>query len=297
MSPHAVSVAPKTTQKLKHLYRALVAGVLSTLPSTAHAGEMSVVPQAPSVVRTEADAVGSLVIAGGGDLPQSIYDRFIELAGEENAHIVIIPTASVKADEQKDVRSHWRGGELRVKSAKLLHTRNPATANDPAFAEPLETATGVWIGGGIQSRLSEAYDNTLIEQRLKEVFARGGVIGGTSAGAAVMSPRMITGGKEIARIGNGLDLAPAEWVIDQHFMKRNRRSRLESVLKTYPECTGIGIDEETALVIRGRIAKVIGNANVWICSPQGDTKTLGPGAQEDIANFSVKTAVSAAGGR
>ena len=90
----------------------------------------------------------------------------------------------------------WTGGAWPGRaSVQLLHTRSQDEANDPAFCRPLDEATGVWIGGGTQTRLSESYVDTEVERQLKALLARGGVIGGTSAGAAIMTRVMITGGR------------------------------------------------------------------------------------------------------
>src|SRR5271166_3944074 len=95
-------------------------------------------------------------------------------------------------------------------------------------------------------------------------LGRGGVIGGTSAGAAVMSTLMIVGGSVDAEVGTVFGLLTGV-VIDQHFHNRNRLRRLFGVLAKHPECPGVGIDEETALVVKGTAATVEGNGNVWAC--------------------------------
>jgi cyanophycinase len=209
-------------------------------------------------------AVGALMIAGGGKLPDAIRIRFVELAGGKNARIVIIPTASVKADTPNllDTFTFFKTQEL--KSLDLLHTRDRKQADDPAFVKALTTATGVWLTGGDQSRLSQAYHGTLVEKELQKVVARGGVVFGTSAGAAVMSSLMIVGGKDVAEVGDGFGLLSGV-VVDQHFWNRQRLNRLLGVLAKHPECPGVGIDEETALVVTGLSATVMGNGNVRAC--------------------------------
>jgi cyanophycinase len=118
--------------------------------------------------------------------------------------------------------------------------------------------------GGDQSKLSAAYHGTAVERELQKLLARGGVIGGDAAGAAVMSSLMIVGGAVEAEVGTGFGLVPGV-VIDQHFQNRNRLHRLLGVLAKHPEYPGVGIDEETALIVRGRTATVEGNGNVWAC--------------------------------
>ncbi len=129
---------------------------------------------------------GSLIISGGGKPAPIIKDRFVALAGDSEANLVIIPTASLTADDaDKDHAAAWQDANLA--KITILHTRNLRKANDPAFVAPLKSASAVWISGGSQTRLSDAYVGTLVETELHALLARGGVIGGTSAGAAIMS--------------------------------------------------------------------------------------------------------------
>ena len=147
--------------------------------------------------------VGSLVIVGGGKVPTAVWDRFVELAGGDNARLVVIPTASEDADagplHPGPSCPCWseRYATRKVASLVFLHTRRREQANDPAFVRPLTEASGVWISGGDQTRLTNAYHGTAVEREVKRVLARGGVVGGTSAGAAVMSAVMIRSGNPV----------------------------------------------------------------------------------------------------
>jgi len=232
---------------------------------------------------------GALVIVGGGNLPDAARDRFLELAGGRKARLVVIPTASGDIDSGEVAPSYlfWRSQE--VASVELLHTRNPQQANDPAFVKPLESATGVWLGGGDQSRLTAAYQGTAVLRELRKVLERGGVIGGTSAGASVMSSVMITGGTTHAELGSGFGLVPG-MVVDQHFANRNRMGRLLGVLPRHPELVGVGLDESTAVVIKGPTLSVLGAANVWVCLPASpalpvSVQRLRSGDQIDLAGL------------
>jgi cyanophycinase len=209
---------------------------------------------------------GSLVICGGGGLPGSVRQRFLELAGGPKAKIVVIPTASGDADGPAPVRAEFLEPWTRrgVASAGLLHTRSRAKADEPAFARPLEDATGVWFSGGDQSRVTEVYLGTAVERALRRVLDRGGVIGGTSAGAAIMSRVMITGGQGKATVGTGFGFLPGV-VVDQHALRRNRINRLLGVLAEHPDLTGVAVDEATALVVREGRWRVVGNAYVVFC--------------------------------
>jgi cyanophycinase len=205
------------------------------------------------------------VIAGGGLLPDAVRGRFLELAGGKAARIVVIPTASDKADTPQLLKTP---GYFRAEGADVtvLHTHSRAEADDPAFVKPLTVATGVWFTGGAQSRLIEAYHGTAVERELQKLLARGGVIGGTSAGAAVMSRVMILGGTTTATVGTGFGFLQGV-VVDQHFLTRHRQGRLLGVLAQHPQSPGLGIDEQTAIVVHGAALTVVGNSTVSACPP------------------------------
>ena len=210
---------------------------------------------------------GSLVICGGGVLPSKLIDRFVELGGGSSAHIVIIPSASVIADTDTHARMtgwHDRLADNNFASLNILHTRSRAEADDDRFSEILESATAVWFIGGNQNWLSQTYVGTRTEDRLHKVLARGGVIGGTSAGAAIMSRCMIADGKTEPLLSSGLGFLPGT-IVDQHFRKRNRHERLMRALHHRPGMVGFGIDEGTALIVQGRSLEVIGDSDVCIC--------------------------------
>jgi cyanophycinase len=226
------------------------------------------VPAAPSgepaAGVTPALPAGSLVIVGGGGIPDPVADRLVELAGGKGARLVVIPTATEMAETPQLLPwiPYWKARG--AASVVLLHTRRREQANDPAFVKPLTEATGVWIDGGDQVRLTEAYQGTLVEQELHRLLARGGVIGGTSAGSACMSPVMITGGNPQAQVGTGFGFLPGV-VVDTHFQNRQRLARLQGVVARHPGYTGLGIDEDTALVVTGGTLTVLGEANVRVC--------------------------------
>lgn len=209
---------------------------------------------------------GTLLIAGGGDLSDTIRQRFIALAGGTQARIVVIPAEATDEASRQQYREAWM--RFGVQSVDVLHADSRTEADKPETSRALESATGVWLGGGQQTWLSAWYGRTLVESRLKEVLARNGVIGGTSAGAAVMSGVMIASGRDTPNMGRGFDLIPNA-VIDQHFVKRNRFRRLQAVLEDNPHLIGFGIDEGTALqyaVQSGRF-EVLGQSCVVACVP------------------------------
>jgi cyanophycinase len=221
---------------------------------------------------------GTLIICGGGEVPEEIARRFVRLAGGHEAHLVIIPTAHYEAGALDlrdrhilEVTQDWKN--LGVQSVTFLHTRDRQKANDEDFVEPLRHATGVWLEGGDQEWLTAPYTNTLFEDELRELLARGGVVGGNSAGAACMTRVMIAAGRD-PREGEGFDLLPGA-VIDQHFLKRNRLKRLLGFLNAHDDLIGFGIDERTALVVRVRDMRlsVIGESYVVAYVPESQDQT------------------------
>lgn len=209
---------------------------------------------------------GSLVIVGGGGTTQEIMDAFFERAGGKDSLVVVIPTANegnIPADpgDAKYIRK-WGGTNV-----KVLHTRDRKQADDPAFSEVLTKAKGVWFGGGRQWKFVDAYEGTLTEKRFHEVLARGGVIGGSSAGASIQTEYMPrghpVGNLEIAAEGyeRGFGFLPG-CAVDQHFFARKRMADMTKLMKLHPQYLGIGIDESTAIVVSGSVAEVMGKSKV-----------------------------------
>jgi len=196
---------------------------------------------------------GSLVIAGGGaELPEDVHDLFFDLAGGKYTEIVLIPTASERADDASVPLTYFWKHHTHAKIVHVLHTRDRTTANDPAFSKDLENVTGVWIAGGKQQLLADAYVDTLVQRRLRDLLQRGGVIGGTSAGASILTDTAILDGTNIkAQTGKGFgffEINGHDPVIDQHFSERGRKTRLLDLLAEHPRRLGIGIDENTAFI-------------------------------------------------
>lgn len=199
-----------------------------------------------------------LVICGGGALPDSIIERFREFAGPQPS-LVVIPTATSRVIVVPAIQELWQSrGFAKV---QVLHSTDRSLTTSPDFSKPLQTATAVWFGGGSQQRIADAYLGTPLEEQLRLLLERGGVIGGTSAGAAIQSRVMIASGSTSPNLSTGFDLF-AGAIIDQHFLKRNRIPRLLAAIKAHPELVGFGIDEGTALVVNGTKATVVGQSYV-----------------------------------
>jgi cyanophycinase len=184
----------------------------------------------------------------------------------------------------------------KLKSLYFLHTRKEAQANDPAFIKPLTEASAVWFTGGDQSLLTSAYKGTAVEREVKKLLARGGVVGGTSAGAAVMSGVMIKYGNPAPVLGAGFGLLDGV-VVDQHFQERKRLKRLQAALEKHPDLVGLGIDEQTGIVVQGHSVTVLGKRNVRVCLPPTqagklEVKVFASGDRIDLDQFSRPLKVS-----
>jgi cyanophycinase len=236
---------------------------------------------------------GSLVIVGGAMRDPAIVTRFIDLAGGPDAPIVIVPTAG----EAGTYDESWSGlRQFRDNGARrltVLHTRDPKIADSEAFVKPMAAARGVFFTGGRQWRLADAYLNTRVQRELQAVLERGGVIGGSSAGATILGSFLVRGdtkGNELMigdhTVGFGFLKNTA---IDQHLLRRNRQFDLIEVIDTHPDLLGIGIDEDTAVVVQADRLDVIGQGYVAIYDakhasrPPAKFYFLSPGDRFDLA--------------
>jgi cyanophycinase len=214
---------------------------------------------------------GTLVIVGGNMQDSTIVKRFLDLAGGTEAPIVIIPTAG-EADDQYD--QYWSGvrawRENGAKHITVMHTRDRKVADSEAFVKPIREARGVFFGGGRQWRLADSYLDTRTHQELIALLNRGGVIGGSSAGASILASFMVRGDtksneKMIGDHTVGLGFLKNA-AIDQHLLRRNRQFDMLEVIDKHPNLLGIGIDEDTAIVVEGDRFDVIGKSYVVVYS-------------------------------
>lgn len=221
---------------------------------------------------------GSLLIVGGGDTPMAVQERFVELAGGSGtARVAVFPMASTEFDEEAgEVIADLR--KLGVEAELLLFSDEELEGD--AVAQRLADYTGYWFIGGDQSRLADALRETPVLEVLHQRYMDGAVIGGTSAGASVMSSIMLTGRlkvpddaeeAEMQNIARGvMDMSIGFGfikgaIVDQHFMGRARYNRLISAVLDHPLMLGVGIDEETALLVRpDGLWEVLGNNYVKI---------------------------------
>lgn len=235
---------------------------------------------------------GSLIIVGGGGMPKGLFDQFVELAGGKDAKLVYIPcTESESVSESRLVES-WKG---KVKSAVQFHTKDREKADsDEEFLKPLTEATGIWFGGGRQWNFVDSYYGTRAHQLMLQVLDRGGVIGGSSAGASIQGEYLARANPvanfDIMAPGYERGLGFLQGVaIDQHFSQRKRQANMTELANTYPQLLGIGIDEATAIIVQKSVAKVVGRGNVFfydrnqpVIPGQDDFTALGKGEKFDL---------------
>ncbi|BCJ55681.1 cyanophycinase [Actinoplanes sp. NBRC 14428] len=246
-----------------------------------------------------------LLIIGGaerhGTGGTAILGRFVELAGGATADIVIIATASgepaVLEAEYAQLFTGLGAGQVRG-----LRITTRAQANDAAVVEALAPATGIFFTGGDQLRITTVLGGTLADSAL-QTLVQGGttVLGGTSAGAAMMSGTMILGGEAPGltragvRTGPGLEFLPGV-VIDMHFAERGRLNRLLTAVALYPHELGLGIDEDTAILADGDRFQVLGSGTVTVVDAGAATDIRVP-AEGPIAFTGARIHVLPAGSR
>jgi cyanophycinase len=236
---------------------------------------------------------GTVIVVGGGQLGPEILTRFIAAAGGPDALIIDVPTAGGDSVYPPD----WRGANglkrAGARNVAVLHTKDRKLADSDSFAAPLKRAGGVWFEGGRQWHLVDSYAGTKTEQGFHAVLARGGVVGGSSAGASILASYLLRG----ARSGNAIIMAPGYEVgfgflrgtaIDQHVVARERlRDLADSLLPKHPELLGLSEDEGTAWVVQGDTAEIVGRNKAFVyggkeSDPGKPFLTLFPGDRYDL---------------
>ncbi|KAI1259729.1 hypothetical protein F5Y18DRAFT_420589 [Xylariaceae sp. FL1019] len=213
-------------------------------------------------------ATGSLVVVGGGTLDDKIYAEVVTRA--KGGPIIVIPTADGEQETYpQDFAPAPTFRRLGASSVTVLHTYDPAVADTDAFVAPLLNATGVWFVGGRQWRLVDAYAGTKAETAFRGVLDRGGVIAGSSAGASIQASFLARGDTENNQVMVGDHTVGFGYLrgvaVDQHVLVRGRQFDMFDILKEYPELLGLGCDENTALVVEGDRATILGHSycGVW----------------------------------
>lgn len=213
-------------------------------------------------------------------MPRGLMRQFVDFAGGAEAELVYVPCLETEdVGQEARMLDAWRA--MGVQRCSILHTKDRDRANkDAAFLEPLQSATGIWFGGGRQWNFADSYYGTSAHRLMKQVLRRGGVIGGSSAGASIQADYLA----RATPIGNTEIIAPGYErgglgflcgvAIDQHFSQRNRQQDLRHLVQTYPQVIGIGIDEATALIVREATAEVVGEGQVYVYCTDPPSKAL-----------------------
>jgi cyanophycinase len=252
------------------------------------------VPRYPTTTPT-------LFIVGGAEDrvgKASLLRQFLKLSGGRRSRLVLVPTASSFQDE---VIASYREVFTRL-GAPGVQVVNPASreeAHDAAAVALLDDATGIFISGGSQLRLAQVFPGTPLGEAIHRAHDRGCVVGGTSAGASIMSDFMISMGDEgvtprqrASQLSAGLGLLRGV-VVDQHFDQRSRYGRLMSVIASSPHLLGVGIDEDTAIIVTdGREFTVRGTGAVFVVdcrSARTDAAEARAGAPVLVSGATVHT--------
>ncbi|XDZ56413.1 cyanophycinase [Flavobacterium tructae] len=230
---------------------------------------------------------GKLFIIGGGDRSDALMKQVLSVSElTKKDFIVVLPMSSEEPDSSF-IFFKTQMVKLTPNPIVMLNF-NKETAQNKKLTDSLQKAKLIFISGGDQTRFMNVVQNTPIQTAIQKAYQNGSTISGTSAGAAVMSEKMITGNQKLQKeysgtfdnirydnleTSQGLGLLKTA-IIDQHFLKRNRYNRLLSALVEFPSLTGIGIDESTAIIVRNNQIEVAGESEVIVVkNPKGILKS------------------------
>ena len=214
---------------------------------------------------------GTIIGIGGGEDDDLVIKEFKKYAGGDSAKIVVIPTALPQEYLQQDSAffyiKNWFE-KYGFYDVTILHTNNSEDANNDDFIEPIKTAAGIFFTGGRQWRIADSFLNTKAHEEMFKLLDRGGVIAGSSAGATILGSYLARGDTKNNQIMMGDHETGLGFIsniaIDQHVLARNRQFDMFDILDKKPELLGIGIDENTAIVVHGDTLQVIGKSYVLI---------------------------------
>lgn len=241
---------------------------------------------------------GTLVIIGGAEDKDEkclILKRFVELAGGAKGRLVVM-TAAASKPRTSGERYRLLFRELGVDDVVVLDIASRQDAGIPSVAEELQQASGIFFTGGDQLRITSILGGTLVDDALRRAYRSGAIIAGTSAGASAMSETMIVEGEEAeAPCKQTVQMAPGmgllrEVVVDQHFAQRGRVGRLLAAVAQHPYMLGVGIDEDTAIVVNpGGTFEVIGSHAVTVIDGRKiqETNISETGPREPLALTNV----------
>ena len=270
-----------------HILLAVLVTLLCGVAFAPHAAALQNPTAAQAAAPEYGPAKGTLVIVGGGATDGTgIVEKFIELGGGPDGKFVIVPTAGgnrnqdgslIPYPEEATLRS-WKARGL--KNVAMLHTADPKVADTEAFARVLRDATAVWFNGGRQWNIVDSYAGTLTYREFHNVLERGGVIGGSSAGATIQGDYLVRGdtsGPDVMMTQEKNHQKGFEFLrkvaIDQHINTRMRWDDLIPVIKKYPNLLGIGLSEGTAIIVKGDTFEVMGK---WKIAIHDNTRVYQP---------------------
>lgn len=214
---------------------------------------------------------GKLIIVGGGSMPDTMYQLFAKSIGGKDQSVVVIPTAT--NDSAINAGAHLtRFKKEGFTNLTTVHARSKDAADAPEFIQAIKNAKGIYFSGGDQSRIADAFLGTKVHAAMQDLFIRGGVFMGTSAGATIMGT-LLVGGDARKDLTKPFDFPLAlnllkNTAIDQHVLARNRQFDLIPVIEQYPYLLGIAIDESTAIVVEGNQFSVLGKSYVMVYDAQ-----------------------------
>lgn len=262
---------------MKNILLKIIPGTLIFISSSF----LSVVAQQTfsSSLQAAESAKGTLFIIGGGDCPDSLLQRMLKEAGWTKSDEIVIMTLSSSYDSSYI----WENDQLSHLTGYPAVKFDSASVHDEKKLDSLRKAKIIFICGGDQSRFMRLIENSDVKKIIHEAYFNGALIAGTSAGAAVMSERMITGNQlldtayestfdrirsENLELKEGLGLLDSV-IVDMHFVTRSRFNRLFTAILEYPKYQCIGIDESTAVIVHGDKATVSGASQVIVFTKSG----------------------------
>jgi cyanophycinase len=220
---------------------------------------------------------GKLFIIGGGNRSDQLMQHVVDLAQfKKTDYIVVLPMSS---EEPDSAYIYFRDQFQKLTPNPIVMLNfDKTTVQNPKLNDSLQKAKLIFISGGDQTRFMNVVANTPVYASIHKAFQNGSIIAGTSAGAAVMSEKMITGNQKLEKEYSGtfetirydnLETTPGlglitTAIIDQHFLRRSRFNRLISAMVEFPHLTGIGIDESTAIIVDGNNVKIVGESEVIV---------------------------------
>ena len=228
-----------------------------------------------------AEAQGHLVIVGGGGTPLAVRKAALARCPDQ-ARVVVFPQASRRDDRGADAPAFW--GEAGAGEVLVVDPIDP-----PAAVAAVASADLIWLPGGSQNRLLEALDAAGLSDAIRARHRAGAVVAGTSAGAAVMGPWMLTGEANLEGVTRGTtELVPGLglWpgaIVDQHFLQRRRNNRLLAAVLDRPQLVGVGIDERTAVIVSAGSIEVVGEGGVLIYDARAATVAEGNDSEPHAA--------------